>query len=149
MRERKEIYPSTHQVLVGGERFAFCLFAPHFKGKYLMCPIKVIAYSSQKYFSLLGTGHMLVFSLMQFLVSSDPPNILRVALHLLLHPSANKKINVPGPSAIEFSVPGSASQPQSCSEGWPKEMVKSCPRLTRWHCVWLPPALTNLRQSLA
>lgn len=43
--------------------------------KPLICPIKVISYSSQEYFSLL------FLTLRQFSVSSDPPDILCVALY--------------------------------------------------------------------
>lgn len=50
----------------------------------LTCPIKAISYSSQEYFSLLSTGHMLVFSVTQLSISSDLPDILCVALYLLL-----------------------------------------------------------------
>lgn len=46
--------------------------------KPLICPIKVISYSSEEYFSLL------FLSLMQFSVSSDPTDILCVALYLFL-----------------------------------------------------------------
>lgn len=104
--------------------FASLLFI--LEGKNLTCPIKAICHSSQEYLSLLGTGHTLFFSLMQFLVSPDllvrcPIFITAAMLH-----SANEKINVPDPSATEASVPGSGSRPQSYSES-PKKWLKSVP----------------------
>lgn len=60
--------------------FASLLFM--LEGKKLTCPIKTISYISNEYFSLFGTGHMMFFSLMQFSVRSDLPDILCVALYL-------------------------------------------------------------------
>lgn len=100
--------------------------------KPLICPIKAISYSSEEYFSLL------FLSLMQFSVSSDPPDILCVALYLFLQ----QCFTVPMRKSMYqiFQLQRHRCQVQSAylrAAPGAQKMVKSRPRPTRWHCGWL------------
>lgn len=65
----------------------------------------------------------------------------------MLH-STNEKTHVPDQSH-QSQVQAAELWAQSSELQASKEIVKTCGRLSRWHCVWLLPAFMSIRQSLA
>lgn len=83
--EEKKIFLPTTCWWEVSDRVAFAYFFYLLEVKKpLICPIKVISYSSEEYLSPL------FLSLMQFSVTSDPPDILCVALYLFLCSNASQ-----------------------------------------------------------
>lgn len=152
VRENKDICPFTHQVLVGGESeigfLPLCFSFWREKTSHtLLTPFPTVPRGISP-FSAQGIRCFSVSCRSQYvlilLTSCALPYIYRCS-HA---PQCQQENRCTRPFSYRV-INARFWQPTSELLREPQEIVKSCPGPTRWHCVWLLPALPNLRQSLA